>query len=359
MSERILISGAFGDGQYRFGFFERIAEAMEHDGITVERFNAFGFNRPIGGVAKLLERLVTLPGRWLGVDKQRLRAALPWTPAGRREHALLAAVRAFRPDTLVVIRGFAHRARTLRRCREMGVRTLVGWYVEGPLDRGLPELESLPYDRFYCIHSEIAPAFRERIGLLPSYGLDTLSFSRLRWPRVVRDRIVFVGTPTARRVQFLGALAGLPLDLWGPGWDRMDALAAHHRGNSVWGPSLNALYNDSAIVLNVASWGNHLSGMTQRVLEIPASGAFMLTDDAPEVRPLLELGVEMDVFASPAHLRAQCERYLADASLREAIADRGHRRALTHGDFTFAARVLSGRLPAPTPAARPDRKSVV
>lgn len=349
MPQRVLISGAFGDAQYRFGFFERIAESIECAGLQVERFNAFCFDRPTTGAAKLLERLVTLPGRALGIDKSLLRAALPWTADGQRERALLSAVRQFRPDTLIVIRGFPVQASTLRAARRLGVRECVGWYVEGPTEAGLAEAESLPFDRYYCIHTELEPTARARIGWLPSYGLDTQSFSRVRWPRAVQPRIVFVGTPTPRRVRFLEALRGLPLELWGPKWQHAPSLAAWHRGDFIWGPALNALYNSSAIVLNIASWGNELSGMTQRVVEIPASGAFMLTDAAPEVFKLFAPGREMDVFDSPQALRQQCERYLADAALREGVADAGHARALRMGDFSHAAAVLVGHAEASPP----------
>ncbi len=355
MPQRVLISGAFGDAQYRFGFFERIAEAIEREALQVERFNAFGFSRRAGGATKLLERLVTLPGRAVGIDKSQLRAALPWTADGQRERALLAAVRSFRPDMLIVIRGFPVQPSLLCAARRLGVRECVGWYVEGPLEAGLPERESLQFDRYYCIHTELEPTARARIGWLPSYGLDTQSFSRERWPRELQPRIVFVGTPTPRRVHFLEALRGLPLELWGPKWQHVASLAACRRGEFIWGPALNALYNSSAIVLNIASWANVLSGMTQRVVEIPASGAFMLTDAAPEVFTLFAAGREMDVFDSPQTLRQQCERYLADAPLREAIAEAGHARALCMGDFSHAAAVLLGRAHASPPAARGHR----
>ena len=352
MHGRVLITGAFDDASYRFSFFERIAEALEREGAQVERFNAFGFARtPLPLAQRLLERLFTLPGRLLGIDKARIRAMLPWTPEGRRERALLDAVRRCRPDTLIVVRGFAHRPRTLRACRRLGVETLVGWYVEGPLEPGLAEAESRDYDRYFCIHTEIDPRCAERIGWLPSYGLDAQTFRRTAWPRLPQDRIVFVGTPTARRVRYLQALVDLPLELWGPKWADVPELARFHRGDFIWGDALNALYNNSAIVLNLASWDSHLSGMTQRILEIPASGAFMLTDESSEARALFEPGREADVFASPQELRRQCVRYLADGVGREAIAQCGHRRALRQRDFGATARVLVGLVTAPTVAA--------
>ena len=355
MGQQFLISGAFGDRDYQFPAFAKIADALRREGAQVALFNAFGFAAaPTRPAEKMLERLVTLPGRCLGLDKRRLRAALPWTPDGRRERALIEAVRSTRPDTLIVIRGFPHREATLRQCRALGVETIVGWYVEGPLERGLAEAESRRYDRCFCIHTEIDPDYRDRIGWLPSYGLDTDTFYRRRWPRRPEDRIVFVGTPTPRRVRFLQALAPLPLALWGPKWSQVPELARFHRGEFVWGRALNDLYNDSAIVLNLSSWDGHLSGMTQRILEIPASGALMLTDDSLEARRLFRPGHEMDVFCSPAELRQLCERHLADGLRRERIAHRGHRRALQHGDFTRTARVLAGLVEAPTIAAMRD-----
>src|SRR5689334_3339552 len=134
MENRILITGAFNDASYKFTFFEQIASALEGKGSRVYRFNAFGFSD--SRIGKMFERLITGPGRLIGLKKQRIREALPWTPDSRREAALLAAVREFRPHTMIVISGFRHRPKTLQRCRELGVKRLVGWYVEGPTEPG-------------------------------------------------------------------------------------------------------------------------------------------------------------------------------------------------------------------------------
>lgn len=338
--QRVLITGAFGDGAYRFGFFERIAEALEGMGLQVGRFNAFGFPAS-RGLARLRERLAVLPARLAGRSKAQARAALGFTPEARREWALIDAVRAFAPDQLIVIAGFRHRADTLQRCRELGVRELVGWFVEGPLDVGVPESESPLYDRYYCIHRELAPAMADRIGHLPSWALDQRSFHRLHFPREVQRRIVFVGTPTPRRIEYLRALEGLPLELWGPKWQRVPGLAAAHRGDFIWGEALNRLYNESAVVLNLSSWPAAQSGMTQRIVEVPAAGAYLLTDDSPELAAIFTPGFEVDTFDSPARLRQRCEAALADASRREQVAVHGHARALGLPDYGPTARRLA------------------
>ena len=340
---RVLVSGGFGHADRRFGFFERIAEALEARGWQVGRFDALGYPQRPGRLAKAGERLFTLPGRWLGVPKQRVRAALPFTADGQRERALVEAVREFRPEVLIVVSSFRFQPETLDRCRALGVRELVGWYVEGPIELGVPEAEAALYDRYYCIHREIAPAWRSRIGVLPSYGLDRTSFHPLRAPGMPRrpaPRIVFVGAPNRRRLRYLAALRSLPLELWGPGWDGQREFAPFLRGDALWGERLNALYNDSAVVLNISGWEANLSGMTQRIVEVPASSAFLLTDDAEEARSLYVAGEEIGTFTDPDDLLAKCEHYLAHADEREAIAERGHRRALGLADYAATAAVL-------------------
>ena len=344
---RVLVSGGFGHADRRFGFFERIAEALEACGWQVGRFDALGDAEPPRPLEKAAERLFTLPGRWLGVPKDRVRAALPWTVDGRRERALVEAVRTFAPEVLIVISSVRFQPGTLARCRALGVREAVGWYVEGPIDLGVPEAESRLYDRYYCIHREIDAACRGRIGVLPSYALDAATFHPLRppgTPRAPQPRIAFVGAPSRRRLRYLAALRALPLEIWGPGWSRQRDFAPLHRGEALWGKPLNALYNDSAIVLNVSSWEPRRSGMTQRIVEVPASGAFLLTDDAEEARRLYVAGDEIATFGSPEDLRAKCEHYLAHAGEREAIAGRGYRRALTFAGYDTTASVLIGCL---------------
>ena len=344
---RVLVSGGFGHADRRFGFFERIAEALEARGWQVGRFDALGDAKPPQPLEKAAERLFTLPGRWLGVPKDRVRAALPWTAAGRRERALVEAVRTFAPEVLIVISSARFQPETLARCRVLGVREAVGWYIEGPLDLGVPEAESRLYDRYYCIHREIEAACRDRIGVLPSYALDAATFHPLRppgTPRAPQPRIAFVGAPSRRRLRYLAALRALPLELWGPGWSRQRDFAPLLRGEALWGEPLNALYNDSAIVLNVSSWEPRRSGMTQRIVEVPASGAFLLTDDAEEARRLYAAGDEIATFTSPEDLRAKCEHYLAHAEEREAIAARGYRRVLAFAGYDATASMLIGCL---------------
>ena len=77
MAERVLISGAFDDPACQLPFFEQIASALERDGMQVCRFNSFAWADHDNALGKLAERLVTAPGRLVGISKQRIRTALP------------------------------------------------------------------------------------------------------------------------------------------------------------------------------------------------------------------------------------------------------------------------------------------
>ena len=170
MKYKILITGAFNDAQYKFSFFEKIASSLESSDFEIHRFNCFGLKAKGGLFLKILERLATLPGRLLGFNKQAIKSFLPWTADGQRERLLLHAVKDFRPNAIIVISGFRHQARTLQACRKIGVQRLIGWYVEGPNEPGLPEREACLFDDYFCIHKEINFEISSKIIYLPSYG---------------------------------------------------------------------------------------------------------------------------------------------------------------------------------------------
>lgn len=351
MKYKILITGAFNDVQYKFSFFEKIASALESNDVEVHRFNSFGFKTKKGIFLKTLERLATLPARLLGFKKQAIKSFLPWTADGQRENFLLHAVKDFRPDAIIVISGFRHQARTLQACRKLGAQRLIGWFVEGPNEPGLPERESSLFDDYFCIHKEINNELSSKVIYLPSYGLDYSNFRRLLFPRRTRENILFVGTPTKRRIEFLSVLDSLPLEIWGPGWGKIANLNKFHRGEFIWGQELNALYNESAIILNISSWPATMSGMTQRIIEIPSSGAFMLTDESQEISNIFKIGVQIDTFSTPVELKLKCEYYLADSLNREIIASRGHEAIFTVSDFSVTAKKLIENIKIPVRAS--------
>ena len=79
--------------------------------------------------------------------------------------------------------------------------------------------------------------------------------------------------------------------------------------------------------------------VNQRVFDVPATGAFILTDYREQVENLFEPGREIACYHSPDEAAALVERYLAAPAEREAIAKAARRRVLH--EHTYEQRVLS------------------
>lgn len=338
---KILISGVYGTSRWRLPFFAAIADAMEADGHQVYRFHAGIEESSPSGWQKLLERCLTGPTRLVGMDKRRIKQHLPWSTEFRRHQLLLDAVARHRPELMLVITYVRYPPEVLRQCRAMGVRMLVGWFIEGPQHEYSAESEAPLYDRYFCIHQNIRPEWRKSITHLPAIALNRSEFHPLLPTIKKKESIAFIGNRTERRSHFLAALRDLPLKIWGPGgWDQDSLLKHAFQAEFIWGADLNRLYNEVAIVLNISTWDPNLTGLTQRILDVPASGAFLITDDSPDLQSLRERGFEMVTFSSPDELRAKCLYYLSDPEERLGISDRSHRAALLFPEYAHIATQL-------------------
>jgi spore maturation protein CgeB len=146
--------------------------------------------------------------------------------------------------------------------------------------------------------------------------------------------IVLVGGWSKRRESYVRAILDLPLTIVGPGWKKRGRLEAMHwphiAASQMWGNEVNALYKRAKIVLNITSWDPAvLTGLNLRICDVPAQGAFLLTDDAPELSEFVAIGREIATFTTPEDLRAKALYFLNEAHEREAIAKAGLLRAAT------------------------------
>lgn len=340
---RVLISGAFDASEWKNPLFPAIADAVVRLGHEVRRFDAGAFEDHPKRWQKALERVLTLPVRLLGGKKRAVKPFLPWSATHQQEQALLLAVQDHRPDTLVVMSYVRYRPQVLARCRAMGVQHVVGWFLEGPTHEYRAEAEAAFYDRYFCIHKHLSTSMVHHITWLPTMCLDRAHYRPL--DGIVRgSKIVFVGARTPRRVQYLRALQGLPLTIWGPGgWADEPDLAPAFEGEFIWGEPLNRLYNGAALVLNLSSWDPALGGLTQRVIDVPATGALLLTDACADVAEFFRVGEEIDTFTTPQDLADKCRFYLDNVTRREYVALAGYRRALQCNTSTDIAQKLLTR----------------
>lgn len=330
---RILISYFFGPDTIPLG--ASCAGGLRDLGWEVCCFNSQAESAVNNRFLKPVSRLV----RGLGFKGADLARNTRWANNVFRQKKLEEAVAAFRPDVLLVIRGNSFEAEAIRRMKDRyGIRKTVGWWVKDPRDTPEMREDAKAYDHYFCIH---------RFGYGPEDNIDHLTAlavdNHLYRPLPGADRsaheAVFVGGWSPRREQLLGGLADLPLEIYGPGWRKPGrtharALRGKVAASRIWGEDLNRLYNSSKIVLNISSWDPQRTGLNLRIFDVPATGAFLLTDDTEDLDQYFERGVEIETFSTAGELREKVIHYLAHADEREGIARRGRDRAAAFETYT-------------------------
>ena len=151
-------------------------------------------------------------------------------------------------------------------------------------------------------------------------------------PRPFDHEMVLVGGHNPRRGELVRELLDLSLEIYGK-WGkqaRFDAaLKKRLNAKGIWGEALIALYNRSKIVLNITNWDPaRYVALNQRVYDVPATGAFLLTDYSPELEEHYVIGEEIVSYASVEELKSKARYYLAHDAERNAIARRGYAKAL-------------------------------
>jgi len=326
----ILISYFFGDDMIPLGV--SCANAFRDFGYDVHCFNSQVESPWEPVVMKPMHRLA----RALGYRRE-IGRGLPISKVSYKKRMLKKAAAEFRPRWIFVIRAHefvdADLVRSLK--RDHGVEKVFAWRVDGPLDS--PDLleDARIYDAYFCSHRHGYDPQRDGIRFLPSYGMDFSIFRNLHpeGARPHEHEMVLVGGPSPRRIEIVRGLTELPLEIYGK-WDKATrfspALRRRVESKGVWGEALVRLYNRSKVVLNITNWDPaRYVALNQRVFDVPATGAFLLTDASPELEEHYRAGEELVTYASAQELRDKARYYLAHDAEREAIARRGYEKALT------------------------------
>jgi spore maturation protein CgeB len=328
---RILISYFFGDDMIPLGY--SCADALRAMGHEVYCFNSQAESR----LASLLLKPVNRLARGLGFRGGEIGANLPIAREHFKRRMLKQAVARFRPDEILVIR--AHRFVDADLVAELkadyGVRRVIGWRVDGPLDSPGMASDAAIYDAYFCSHRHGYDPAATGIGFLPVYGMDFARYRNLfaGRPREYRHDAVLVAGHNRRRLEYLEGILDQPLEIhgkWSKAVRNRPALARRIASKGVWGDALVELYNRSRVALNITGWDPAIyGGLNMRVFDVPATGTFLLTDYAPELEAFYAVGSEIECFRNPAELADKLRYYLAHDAEREAIALRGYRKALT------------------------------
>lgn len=345
---KVLLSRAFNPSFEALPDY--LAAALRRMGHAVTLFDHRAFLLPA--------RLRALCSRLHAFDVARLNAA--FLKRVRREH----------PDLVLVNQGMTIRPDTVRSASALGARC-VNWFSDYPaqFEAGL---EAAPaYDTFYLGSSLAARRHREaghaHAAWLP-FGCDPEvhrppSDAQLAPRGAGEGRIVLVGSYYPERQILLRFLRGLPVDVWGPGWERAAAdphVAPMLRGGARRPGEWVAIYGAAAAALNIhygAFGPSDASGdmANTRVFEILACGTPQIVDRQRDVLRLFRENEHLLAFSSGDELRARVEEALADPDRMQAIAAGGRRAVLESHTYEHRARVLlaASKIPAPAPAPIP------
>jgi hypothetical protein len=344
---KILLSFPFSEkGGWFIPLGEGCAEALEELGFDVIRFNPVVDPLPDFVGRKWVERLAVLGGRLLLQSKARIKQRLPWSEEAIYCRRLLETVRRVKPDIFFAISTYTYPRHVLQGVRsEGGVEQTIGWCVEGPTWKRSLLDEAALYDRYYCGYR--LPGAPASITHLSPLAYDPKHYRRLQ-PHPGKDvDVVFVARPKARRIAFMKAILDFRPVVFGPRWEtEFPEIARLVGGEQIAGEELNTLYNRAKVVLNISNWDNSkVDCPNLRIMDVPASGSFLLSDYSASAADMFEPGREVEFFHSPEELREKLAFYLANDGARERIAQAGYekvRRLGTYRDKMAALMKASG-----------------
>ncbi|TAK91729.1 MAG: hypothetical protein EPO06_03230 [Burkholderiaceae bacterium] len=342
---KILVSYFFGKDQIPLG--DSCLRALHDLGHDARGFHA-ATQHPWHPFCRQSSRIL----RGLGFSNLDLSSRFGISDTQYRSKRLLDEIELFRPDMLLVIRGYSYPRKFLQELQERYKIRLVGWCVKGPNDSGDILDDAAAYDIYFCSHTNIpATARKGEIQYLPVVGVDKLLYH----PQPGEERsipLTFVGGHNLRRGDLIGSIAKQighsSVTIYGPYWKRLSRRFNPRYWSSVKGPwiggaELNTLYNRSKIVLNISSWDStKLGALNMRVFDVPTAGAFLLTEFSPDLENYFQPGKEIEVWHSRTELLEKIDFYLRNDIARERIAQAGYEKALKLPTFSDKFQGLFG-----------------
>jgi len=311
--------------------------------------------------------------------------AIPHTPTGGDTHGFVAPSLAFRvawkfgihldseqvnarlrnrvrqspPHLLWIEKGNMIHPATLRYIRATAPATVIASYSDddmfNPLNRTRSYAASLKYyDIVFTTKSYNAdPSELPALGARRCLVVDKAYDPKQHFPIKLTDQDIttfgadvgFVGSFAPERAEVVEYLAanGIPVRVWGNGWTNYAAQSSNLR---IEGRPLVNTTADLAFTKGICATRINLGFLrkinrdlqTDRSIEIPACGGFMLAERSGEHERLFEDGKEAVFFDSNEDLLAKIRYYMDHKKARRAIGLAGRARCET-GDYSHAKRM--------------------
>ena len=310
----------------------------------------------------LMDRLTLRKGRQWAQGIPPLAAGLERLRAGwheRRDQRLLALAGKFQPEMVLLMHGESLSARFLRALKTRVRCPVVAWWVDNPFRHPIGELFPL-YDALYIFDRSYMEPLRRagarEVRFLPCCCDETVYRPRTLTPSQ-RQRygigIAFIAWCYERRIEVVKEMAGLPLKIWGRGWSTPEARTRLNGSREripieerfVPDEEAALIYSGCQIGLNIHADQTRMGGLNTRSFELPAAGAFELTDAVEGMEELLEPGREVAVYRSPAEAREMAGYFLSHPEERASIAARGRERVLREHTYLHRMKTLLAEAP--------------
>lgn len=268
--------------------------------------------------------------------------------------------REFRPDLVLVLKGESVHPATLAKLKASTGAGLAVWWVDHPFMnaetgqrwRYVPDCTPL-FDHCFVFDRSYEASLREAGARATSFlpcAADPGIFKPLTLTtvdhRTYGASVSLVGVYSGHRARIVEAVSReTGLGVWGPRWReflaaRNGGYAQVFRGESLLPAEVCMVYNAGAVNLNTHHLQSRRGGLNTRSFEIPAAGAFELTDYVPEMESLLEPGREVAVYRSPEEAADLARFYVKAEDQRRRIAEAGYRRVLAEHTYRHRMEAL-------------------
>ncbi|MCM8799416.1 MAG: glycosyltransferase [Candidatus Omnitrophica bacterium] len=267
---------------------------------------------------------------------------------------LLRNLNLIKPDLVMVMKGYFLSAQTIIKIKKLTNALIFCFNSDDPFNishigsSNKDIIECIPYYDCYFTFSnilveKIKAKGAKRVEYLP-FGFDHhLHFPvkvSLKEKKIYGNDVVFVGNWSEEREDYLKELLEFDLGIWGENyWKKFcknKELKKKWRKKAAYGIEQAKILNSSKISLNILRAQNKGSH-NMRTFELPACGAFVISERSPEIEEFFKEDKELVLFSSSEELKEKIRYYLKNEEKRNEIAYNGFRRCI-ESEYTYQAR---------------------
>ncbi len=251
------------------------------------------------------------------------------------EGRIALALRQANPEIVLTIRGEGLGREQIRALRKESGARWVNWFPDDIRALGLIQQVADLYDRVFVTGSDLVAALQagrhDGVRYLP-LGCDPSFHRPMRSRGPFRANVVFAGTATPRREEFLSLLVEFGLALWGPGW-RKTTLKDYCRGELGVAEDYVRAYAGATVAVNIhqsldSDPARDIRSCNARLFEVAAIGICQVVDARADLGRHFEDNAEILVCQNPGELKGLVKRALENNPYRERLAANARHRAL-------------------------------